>query len=72
MSVEVKTGAGFEAGVPKPLFKPAGASVLSLQQILYAITYDGKRFFVRENPNAGAAEIEPVHVVLNWPALLGK
>jgi len=72
MSVEVKTGAGFEAGVPKPLFKPAGASVLNLQQIFYAITNDGKRFFVRENPNAGATEIEPVHVVLNWPALLGK
>jgi serine/threonine protein kinase len=41
----------------------------------YAVTPDGQRFLVLLRvaaPNAAALPVEPIHVILNWPALLKK
>ena len=69
-SMEVKTGATFESSLPKPLINPPGAQLDSNQVSLYTISSDGKRFLVRVSPTAAANEVEPVHVILNWPSLL--
>ena len=59
MAVEVKTGAGFEAGVPHALFpmRPAGVH-------RYDVTADGQRFLV--STRAEEAISTPATVVLNW------
>jgi eukaryotic-like serine/threonine-protein kinase len=70
-AVDVKTGVTFEAGSPKILFKmPAGSG--SNARLYYAITNDAKRFLVRTTGGDGGGEVEPLQVILNWPALLGK
>jgi hypothetical protein len=35
---------------------------------LYAVTADGKRFLM----NRATDGVRPIHVVLNWPAVLGR
>jgi hypothetical protein len=30
---------------------------------------DGKRFLIREAPNTGANQVEPLFLILNWPSL---
>ncbi len=63
MAVEVKLGATFEAGLPKPLFDLAAAQV---QRDTYTMTADGQRFlFPRQTKEAAPA---PFSVVVNWMA----
>jgi hypothetical protein len=69
-SIEVKTGANFESGPPKPLFNPAEARIESTTGGNYTMSNDGKRFLVRVASASTTNEVEPVHVVLNWPSLL--
>jgi len=57
MSVEVKTSAGFEANVPKPLFETHALD--------YDVTADGQRFLLNRVKEATDS---PVTVVLNWTA----
>jgi len=42
---------------------------LDINSYFYAVTSDGRRLLVREP--ASDAAIEPLHVILNWPVLLG-
>ena len=69
MAVPVKSGAAFETGVPKPLFRFATAAGGSAFHN-YAVSSDGQRFLVVA---ASASEKSvPMTVVLNWQAALKK
>ena len=68
MSVGVKEERTLETGSPKALFQTA--MELNLDFYYYAVTGDGQRFLVREP--ASSAAVEPLHVILNWPAALGR
>jgi len=68
LAVDFKTGPAFSAGVPRALFPWNG---FTAQVHNYAMTSDGKRF-LRLDPAGTREEIEPMHIVLNWPSLLGK
>jgi len=67
MSVEIKTGAAFEAGVPTALF-PMTATPDGWTR--YAPTADGKRFLVVAPERSQT--LTPTTVVLNWNADVGK
>jgi hypothetical protein len=66
MAVEVKAGAGFEAGVPALLFETWITGILAH----YDVSRDGRRF-VMAAPEPGAAA-SPAVVILNWQAALKK
>ena len=68
-AVDVKTGATFESGTPKLLFTIPGAATLANVNFRYAVSNDGKRFLVRQQPETGENQAEPIYVILNWPAL---
>lgn len=66
-AVEIRPAANFEAGVPRPLFHaPVGAVNPNIEQ--YA-TVDGNRFLILKQIERQA---RPIHVIVNWPALLKK
>ena len=66
MAVEVKAGATFEFGVPKPLLETrVGTSVR-----FYDVTGDGQRFLIGGPVSEAAAT--PITVVINWTAGLKK
>jgi hypothetical protein len=60
MAVEVKTGAGVQAGVPQPLF----GTHFTSQFMKFAVTGDGRRFLV-PGP-ATEMSSSPMTVVINW------
>ncbi|HEV2202099.1 MAG TPA: protein kinase [Bryobacteraceae bacterium] len=63
MAVQVKSGAIFEAGVPKSLFSfPANTDRMSRRS--YAVANDGRRFLIALS--ARAEKTVPMTVVLNW------
>ncbi len=68
-AVEVRSGADFEAGAPKALFK---ASLTEWEYLGYrwAVSPDGQRFLV--NTPSGAEEAARFVVVLNWTAGMGR
>lgn len=68
MSVDVKPGAAFEAGVPKPLFDVVLAR--SPRGDDYAISNDGQRFIFISRGIDG--EAQPLVVILNWSAGAGR
>jgi len=71
MSVEIKAGATLETGAVKTLFQTAAA--LSLTNYSYSVTGDGQKFLIREPANSSnAGTVEPIQVVINWPAALGR
>jgi Tol biopolymer transport system component len=75
MSVAVKTvsgpKAGFEAGIPTPLFEAHMApDIRATVGYNYDLTGDGKRFLV--NRSAGTGATAPLTVVVNWNAGLKK
>jgi eukaryotic-like serine/threonine-protein kinase len=67
MAVEVNLGAGFQAGVPAPLFSftsvPDGWTH-------YSVSRDGQRFLLVEPQRSRG--LAPTTVTLNWNADLGK
>jgi len=67
MAVDVRLGATFEAGVPKPLFETR-VLVLTSFRNHYAVTADGQRFLV--NTNLEQTDFTPISVVVNWTAEL--
>jgi len=73
MAVEVKVGATFETGSPRPLFVVRAVASSFLFAVStpssYAAAADGQRFLL--NTPAEAAPT-PMQVVLNWPAALKK
>jgi Tol biopolymer transport system component/predicted Ser/Thr protein kinase len=72
MSVDVKAGATFEASEPKVALNSQGAVINNSNVHRYAMSKDGKRFLIREAPNAGTNSVESLFLILNWPSLLGK
>jgi Tol biopolymer transport system component len=65
MAVEVKTGAKFEHGIPKPLFE-----VRTVSTRHYDISPDGKRFLIVQSiANSSSTSLM---VVLNWLAGVKK
>jgi hypothetical protein len=67
MSVEIKAGDVFEAGVPAPLF-PMTATPDGWTR--YVPSADGKRFLVIAPERSQT--LTPTTVVLNWSAEVGK
>lgn len=67
MSVDVKNGPAFEAGLPRPVFQTDVRVDATLNQ--YAVTGDGRRFLVLENVEHSAS---PMTLVVNWTAGLGR
>lgn len=68
-SVDVKTGATFEASDPKPALNAPGAAINVSTVHRYTLSNDRKRFLVREVPNTTGNQIEPLYQILNWPSL---
>ena len=68
MSVEVKAGATFEAGISKPLFDTRIEGYTNNNR--YAVSPDGQRFLI--NVPVEAQTSAPLIVVLNWTADLKK
>ncbi|MGH9880851.1 MAG: protein kinase domain-containing protein, partial [Pyrinomonadaceae bacterium] len=69
MTVDVKLGATFEAGVPKTLF---ATHVLSLTDFRnhYVVSTDGQRFLI--NSTIEETSATPINVVVNWTADLKR
>ena len=68
MAVPVKSGDGFEAGAPQPLFE-IDPLYGPLQRFAYKPTADGQRFsFYR----LSVGPRPPINVVLNWQEALKK
>jgi Tol biopolymer transport system component len=73
LAVDVReTAAGIEVGMPKVLAEAAKlrAVVQGADFDDYAVTADGQRFLVKTP--ADRNEKQRVHVLLNWPSLLGR
>ncbi|MEX1243815.1 MAG: hypothetical protein WEF99_03440, partial [Thermoanaerobaculia bacterium] len=68
MAVDVKMGAGFETGVPKPLF--LGRFQPATARNRYVPSGDGQRFLIVAP--LGRDAMAPTTVVLNWYAGLGR
>jgi Tol biopolymer transport system component len=69
MSVEVKAGTTFEAGVATPLFSIRRREPISGADLFsYDVSPDGQRFLV--NTDAGDLTSAPLTAVVNWTALL--
>jgi eukaryotic-like serine/threonine-protein kinase len=68
MSVDVKSGAAFDVGTPKPLFSTRVSAYDAPNR--YAVSADGQRFLV--NSSAREVESQPLTVVLNWAAQFKK
>jgi len=71
MAVEIRESAKLETGLPKTLFETN--IQVSLNNYTYAVTGDGQKFLFREPVTSTAVgAIEPIHLVINWPAGLGR
>ena len=57
-----------ELGMPEALFELPSGQALNTDH--YAVARDGQRFLVKLP--LGTDEPDRLHVVLNWPALLGR
>jgi Tol biopolymer transport system component len=68
-AVPVSTGASFEPGIPKPLFKRT-IERSGLVRSRWCPTSDGQRFVLNAAREAGHSP--PFAVVLNWPATLAQ
>jgi hypothetical protein len=71
MVVDAGAGTAFDPGPPKALF---GTRMMSLEVQPTARTYaaaDGGQRFLLANATQ-QAQVEPIRVVLNWAAALGK
>jgi hypothetical protein len=72
MAVAVRSGAaGLELGMPETLVsaRNLGAVLEGSDYADYAATVDGQRFLVKRR--VGGSERPRVHVLLDWPSLLG-
>ena len=68
MAVDIRPGAAAEAGIPRELFRvPMRVDPILLYQ--YAVTADGKKFFVLESAGDDASTL---NVMLNWNAHLKR
>ncbi len=71
MAIPVTSGATFDAGAPTVLFQTNPRELVATsEQISYDVSHDGQKFLV--NTQAAQAEAQPMSVLLNWAAKLGK
>jgi eukaryotic-like serine/threonine-protein kinase len=71
MAMEVKVSSTLQLGAVKSLFQFRGA--LTTGSYSWAVTSDGQKFLVEEPPGASTSgAFEPLHIVVNWPAALGR
>jgi serine/threonine protein kinase len=70
MATDISTTPSFRAGVPQKLFPTGMESLYLNSRSTYAPSADGQRFLIRIARDAGAPA--PIHVMLNWTALLKK
>jgi Tol biopolymer transport system component len=71
MSVDAKTGAGFESGVPNALFPTHLRQPISAMDFFsYDVTGDGQRFLV--NSKLDTSSSAPLSIILNWPSEMQK
>ena len=70
MALDVEPGATLQTGQLRQLFESAINP--HLQNHLYAVTRDGKRFLVRESLGSETTTAEPLYIVTNWPSLMGR
>jgi len=71
MAVAISSGDTLQPSAPQPLFDvhtKGGGGIGTPSQ--FDVTPDGKRFLV--NTAVAGSELSPIHVILNWPALLQK
>ncbi len=68
MSVPVRTGAAFSAGIPRPLFRMRATGLVDCRNH-YVVHPDGQRFLVNALVEEGDAS--PISVVVNWPGTIG-
>jgi Tol biopolymer transport system component len=72
MAVDVTPGDALQTGPVRELFR-TNPAVLHTQAYMYAATPDGQRFLLREPAASGSATaVEPIFVVANWTALVGR
>ena len=70
VAVPVEGGAGFEPGLPKPLFKrPLSRTSSTTVGARWAVSTDGQRFLINAGRETRGADFS---VVLNWPATLAR
>ena len=70
MSVSLRPGLKFEAGLPEELFEIPVPDIVPSFPSNYAVTADGQRFLV--NTVLQDAVSSPISVVLNWTAELSR
>jgi dipeptidyl aminopeptidase/acylaminoacyl peptidase len=71
MSVAVKAGSTFEAGVATPLFAIRRKEPVSASDLFsYDVSADGQRFLI--NADMGGVTSPPLTAIVNWPAGLKK
>jgi Tol biopolymer transport system component len=70
MSADITISPSFRSGVPQKLFATGIESLYLISRNSYAVSADGQRFLIRVARQSGASE--PIHVLLNWTALLKK
>jgi hypothetical protein len=71
MAVQVKTGGGFESGVPVPLFDTGLRNVRPGSAFSYAVSRDGRRFLL-QTPIQDSTGAAPIKIVTNWLAGVKK
>ncbi len=67
-AVSVKTGENLDPQKPRVLFRASVPDPAKTSD--FHVTEDGKLFVV--NTIVGYPQVPPVHVVVNWTALLGR
>jgi serine/threonine protein kinase len=70
MSVPIPGANALAAGAPRALFQARVPLANNVYRSNYTVSRDGQRFLV--NTSATAGGIEPLTVIVNWPALLPK
>ena len=70
MAADISGAPSFRAGAPQKLFSTGIESLHLNSRGAYAVSADGQRFLIRVPRDAGAPA--PMHVLLNWTALLKK
>ena len=71
MSVDGKTGPGFEAGSPATLFQTHPRQPISAMDFFsYDVTSDGQKFLV--NTKVDTSNSAPLSVILNWSSEMEK
>ena len=69
MAVDVRTSGTFQAGTPRRLFEIRFGAGRRGPRNDYSVTPDGQRFLIRL---ATSPSSSPIHVVVNWPALVAR